>query len=78
MAAEWECTGGCDGELPYPCDLCEHWSPARIEAFTAWARGDLSYDDWARENARLRDLTDRQKQSQISVPGDVSSGVNWR
>ena len=53
MAAEWECTGGCDGELPYPCDLCEHWSPARIEAFSAWARGDLSYDEWASLNALL-------------------------
>jgi len=50
----WECTGGCDGELRFPCNLCEYWSPARIEAFRAHVRGDLSYDDWARENARIK------------------------
>ena len=51
MSASWECTGGCDGELSEPCGCCDYWSPARIEAFSAWARGDLSYDDWVQINA---------------------------
>ena len=62
----WECTGGCDGELTYPCDLCEYWSPARMEAFDAWARGDLSYDDWTRQNASLKEAAVTLKEAQTN------------
>ncbi len=49
MSAAWECTGGCDGILTYPCDYCEEMALAELNA----TPGDAEAEAEAREGTGL-------------------------
>ena len=42
---EYECVGGCDGYLTFPCDLCVYRTPEQMAEFNKMLKGLMPLDN---------------------------------